>query len=226
MSSPISQLRQPLQAAGLDLIAGTTVQAYNQVVPEGYELPDLNRQNTLAVVIGNTAALWPKLGGVWDDPLYHPDPVDRYTSQAIQACVDQLPLRSEVRFSFEAEPRRVAIQQLAHLAGLAWLSPSHLCVHPVFGPWIALRAAVVFDCDGLASTPLDPPCDCAVGCLPAFEHAIAAGVPEGKTDLSDRWKDWVAFREACPVGAAYRYSDDQIRYHYTEDPSARPPRPT
>lgn len=225
MSSPISQLRRPLQADGLDLIAGTTVQAYNQAVPNGYELPDLNRQNTLVVVIGNSAALWTKLGRVWDDPAYHPDPVDRYTSRAIQAAVDQIPLRSEVRFSFEPEPRRVAIQQLAHLAGLAWLSPSHLCVHPEFGPWIALRAAVVFDCDGPESTPLDPPCDCAAGCLPAFEHALAAGVPGSKTDLADRWKDWVAFRDACPVGAAYRYPEEQIRYHYTEDPSARPPRP-
>ena len=38
------------------------------------------------------------------------------------------------------------MQRMAHAAGLAVLEPnSHLCVHPKFGPWIALRCALVFD---------------------------------------------------------------------------------
>ena len=225
MTDPIKLVRAPLRAAGLELIAGTTVQNYNDAVPPGYELPDLGRSNTLAVVIGNTATLWPKLGEIWDDPAYQPDPVDRYTSRVIQQVVSQVPLRSDIRFSYEGEPRRVAIQRLAHLAGLAWLSPSHLSIHREFGPWIAWRAAVVFDCDGPTSDPPDPPCDCTVGCLPAFQKALEAGVPGSKADLKDRWMDWVAFRDACSVGRAHRYSDAQIRYHYTHDPSARPPKP-
>lgn len=35
---------------------------------------------------------------------------------------------------------------MAQAAGLAHLEEnSHLCVHPKFGPWIALRCALVFD---------------------------------------------------------------------------------
>lgn len=225
MSDPIGLLSQPLAGAGFDLIAGTTVQAYNEVAPEGYRLPDLRRANTLAVVIGNTSALWPAMGRIWDDPAYQPDPVDRYTTTTIRAAVDDVDTTSEIFYAFDPPPRRIAIQKLAHVAGLAWLSPSHLCVHPVFGPWIALRAAVVFDCTGPQTSPLDAPCDCSVGCLPAFEHALAAGEPTSKNDLADRWEEWVAFRSACPVGTQHRYSDAQIRYHYTEDPSARPPTP-
>lgn len=223
MSDPIGLLGQPLAAAGFDLIAGTTVQAYNRVAPASYRLPDLGRANTLAVVIGNTAALWPALGRIWENPEYRDDPVDRYTTTTISAVLNEIDLTSEVFYAFEPPPRRIAIQQLAHVAGLAWLSPSHLCVHPVFGPWIALRAAVVFDCAGPETSPINPPCDCLVGCLPAFEQALAAGEPASKVDLADRWEDWVAFRAACPVGIRHRYSDEQIRYHYTEDPSARPP---
>ncbi len=226
MIDPIGQLRQPLAAAGFDLIAGATVQAYNDVAPKGYWLPDLGRDNTLAVVIGNTSGLWPALGRVWDKPGYQDDPVDRYTVTTISAAVDGVDLTSEIFYAFEPPPRRIAIQQLAHVAGLAWLSPSHLSVHPVFGPWIALRATVVFNCAGPETSPIDPPCDCSAGCLPAFERALAAGEPASKADLADRWKDWVAFRAACPVGALHRYSDEQIRYHYTEDPSARPPPPS
>lgn len=40
----------------------------------------------------------------------------------------------------------IAIQRMAQAAGLAQLEEnSHLCVHPKFGPWIALRCALVFD---------------------------------------------------------------------------------
>ena len=35
--------------------------------------------------------------------------------------------------------------------------------------------------------------------------------------LGNGWRDWVRVREVCPVGQSARYSDDQIRYHYTLD---------
>ena len=35
---------------------------------------------------------------------------------------------------------------MAHAAGLAYLDQqSHLCLHPKFGPWFALRCVIVFD---------------------------------------------------------------------------------
>ena len=42
--------------------------------------------------------------------------------------------------------RFVAMQRAASAAGLAYLDVgSHLCLHPKFGPWFALRATLVFD---------------------------------------------------------------------------------
>jgi methylmalonic aciduria homocystinuria type C protein len=126
--------------------------------------------------------------------------------------------RAEIRFAPEPPPRRVAMQRLAHVAGLAWLAPSHLCVHPRFGPWIALRAAVVIDVEGPPpQTPIAAPCDCATGCQPAFDRALAAGTPRDQAELRERWRLWLAVRDACPVGRAHRYDDDQIRYHYAGD---------
>jgi methylmalonic aciduria homocystinuria type C protein len=108
----------------------------------------------------------------------------------------------------------VAIQRLAHVAGLAWLSPSHLCVHPDFGPWIALRAAIVLDLAApTRPVPLDPPCDCASACLPLLDAALAAGEATS-AGVVEHWHRWVAMRDACPVGRAHRYSDEQIAYHY------------
>ena len=34
------------------------------------------------------------------------------------------------------------MQRLAHVAGLAYLSESHLSVHAEYGPWLGLRAAI------------------------------------------------------------------------------------
>lgn len=220
----LDMLKTSLEDHGFDLVVPTNVQTYNAEVPDGFRLPDFERSSTLVLVIGNSRALWDKLGEVWDDPAYAADPVDTYTKTTIDSAVATVSIRSATRYSFDPPPHQVAIQRLAHLAGLAWLSPSHLCVHPTFGPWIALRAAVVFDTDGVSTTSIEPPCQCATGCLPAFEVALAAGEPSSKADFADRWHEWVAFRDACPVGRDHRYSDEQIRYHYTEDPTARPPR--
>jgi hypothetical protein len=100
------------------------------------------------------------------------------------------------------------------------LAPSHLCVHAEFGPWIALRAAVVLDAPGGGSTPAEPTCDCPSGCLPALERALAAGEPTNGDELRDHWTLWLAMRDACPRGRAHRYGDEQIRYHYVGE---RPP---
>lgn len=217
-------LSDKLRAGGLDLMASTTVQAYNDRVPLDFALPDFDRTSTAVIVVGNTASLWPHLGPIWDLPEYRNDPVDTYTTKVINDVVaDTVDVAYEVRFSYEAPPRRVAIQRLAQLAGLAWLGDSNLSVHPTYGPWIAWRAAIVVDADGRVADPIGPTCDCSTGCLPAFNAAISGGTPESKAEFEHEWEKWLAFRDACPVGREHRYSDEQIRYHYTEDRSARPP---
>ena len=122
--------------------------------------------------------------------------------------------RGEIRFAHHV-PATVAIQRAAVVAGLAWLAPSHLCVHPAYGPWIALRALVILDEPAPPSPPRVPaPCDCAVGCGPALERALAAGEPRSTQELRERWRLWLAVRDACPVGREHRYSQEQIEFHY------------
>ena len=147
----------------------------------------------------------------------------RYTEIAIGAIVDKLPVAAEVRWAHDKGDRLVAMQRLAHLSGLAYLTESYLNVHPEFGPWIALRAVLVLSVpapDG-PSTDLPHPCGtCAGKCLPAFERALQAI----RGDLTSRavearWEDWLAIRDACPTGRKHRYSEPQILYHYTKNRS-------
>lgn len=212
---------------GLDLTRSLRVDRYNQLVEPANRLPDFGRASCLAVIVGNTRALWPHLAEALraDAGLAgHPDPVEQYCERVVGAAVADLPAPWILRFAHEPPPR-VAIQRLAHVAGLAYLTPSHLSVHPIYGPWIALRAVVVVDADGPAEVPtLAAPCDCAAHCGPHLAAALSrasTGTPES-AEVKRDWRAWLAVRDACPVGREYRYSEQQIRYHYTNDPAALP----
>jgi methylmalonic aciduria homocystinuria type C protein len=209
-----------LAGRGLELAAPLCVPAYDAAVAAPLRLPRLGRAAPLALVVGNTRALWPRFVAA---RRAEPDPLDRFVEREVAAALaDAAPgIARAVQFAHEA-PVTVAIQRAAAIAGLAHLSASHLSVHPTYGPWIALRAVIVLDADGVteAPPPVPPPCDCATGCGPAFAAALAAGVPSGEAELRERWRLWLAVRDACPVGRAHRYGDAQLRYHYTKDPAA------
>lgn len=222
------RIRAACAERGLDLARPLCVSWYNQAVEPAHRLPDLGRPSALAVILGNTRALWPRLAdalaadaGLAD----HPDPVDRYCERVVHAAMADVTQPWLARFAHEPPPR-IAIQRLAHVAGLAQLSPGHLSVHPEYGPWIALRAVVVVDSDGPGDPASGPapapalPCDdCAAHCLPHFQAALAragAATP-GCAQVESDWRAWLAVRDACPVGRAHRYSEQQIRYHYTKD---------
>ena len=207
--------------AGLDLVRAFRVDAYDREVDEGHRLPDLGRSDALGLVVANSRALWaPFVAALRAEParVDAASPLDEYAAEAIVHALRPLGARWEVRFAHEAPPRRVAMQRLAHVSGLAWLSPSHLAVHPRFGPWIGLRAAVVIDVEGPAETaplPRNPCPDCERDCLPPARAALAAESPAATTAAG--WLRWLAVRDACPLGREHRYGEDQIRYHYTKD---------
>ena len=147
-----------------------------------------------------------------DDPalLPHPDPLDHYTETVVNDARTQTGLETQVRWAHRAEPAHISFQTLAEVAGLAWRSPASLSVHPVYGPWIALRAAVIFPHPGPAArAAVERSCQfCHSGCEPILGKTLA--------NPSADWHDWLAVRDACPTGREYRYCDRQIRYHYTK----------
>lgn len=212
---------QRCQAGGLDLHATTSVGRYNGQVDQPYHLP--GDPTSMVVVIGNSRAIWPHLDRfVLESREPLADPVDTYVQLLVAQATTGIDGLVDIRFAHEPPPRRIAIQRLADVAGLAWLSPSHLCIHPTFGPWIALRAAVVLDVPAPpAASRVPPPCSCADHCLPQLDHAMALGEPTNATELIEHWRAWLAMRDACPIGRQHRYDDEQIRYHYTGERPAR-----
>jgi epoxyqueuosine reductase len=157
----------------------------------------------LGLLIGNTRALWPRLEAALADPglAAERDPLDRYTERAIGAAFPG----ARIYFGHRQYAGAfVPLQHLAVAAGLGALAPSHLVIHPTYGPWFALRAAVVLDGTPPPVPPrLAQPCHCDQGCTTVLERA------QRSTD----WRDWLAVRDACSL-CEWRYSDAQILFHY------------
>jgi methylmalonic aciduria homocystinuria type C protein len=219
----VESLACRLRPAGIDLLQPLNAAWYDAAVPPEYRLPDVGRRAALALLLASTAAFWePFLAHLRADPgqLDEPDPIDRYVVAVVGDALAELPLRTEVRFSHEPPPHRVAMQRLAHVSGLAALTPSMLCVHPVYGPWLGLRAAVVLDVPGPDGPPraTTAPCDrCAELCAPALVRAQAASREVTGDPVGASWPLWLAVRDACPVGRAHRYPEPLLRYVYTKD---------
>ncbi len=213
------------RAAGFDITAAGPVGPYNSRVAPEWRLPELGAgPETMASLVGNTRSLWPHfIAWLAADPtrVDGPDPLDSYTREALTHAAGHLPPGSITRWTWSAPPRGVAMAHLAEALHLAWRSPTGLLIHPTWGPWFALRAAFLID---EAAAPLrspDPaPCTaCTTECRPALADLMGPGSPEAPTWSSLRrdWTRWLELRDACPVGREHRYSEAQIRYHYTLD---------
>ncbi len=184
---------------------------------------DFGCRRALGLLIGNTRALWPAFQSeLRRDPSLQDeaDPLDRYVVRVVDSARAKLAIVSHARFAHLAEPEPLPIQRIAAEVGLSHLSPSHLSIHPEHGPWIALRAVVLFDVAGPAPlpSPRDPCTSCSKPCLGALHAAIAtSGGGEVALDVERNWRKWLAVRDACPEGRSSRYGDDQIRYHYSKE---------
>ena len=175
-------MHHTLAAAGFDI-----VQPFDGAL--------LDPARRAGLLVGNTRALWPRF--VAERPA-GPHPFDRF----IESLIDPL-LPADARVYYGHRQPWPPLQRIAVASGLGSMSETHFVIHPVYGPWFALRAAIVMP--GEPPPPAAPvtSCTCGEPCRTALANL-----------RTDDWRSWLAVRDACPVGRAYRYSEDQIDFHY------------
>jgi len=163
----------------------------------------------LGILIGNTRTLWPLFTQAMGDPALaaEDDPLDRYTERVINAVFAGARRYYGHR---RYDGGFVPLQRLAAATGLGALAPNHLVIHPIYGPWFALRAVVVMDGSPPAREPIPQPCCCNASCAAMFLQA----------QRSSDWRAWLAVRDSCSL-RTWRYSDEQARYHYVTGSRAR-----
>jgi methylmalonic aciduria homocystinuria type C protein len=231
--TPWTQARQllseQLAPLGFEVLGAVASSAYNVSLDDtlaAYRIPLPLGDASVAFVVGNTKRLWPLFLEAFASTSLGDEahPLDAYSRRHITAAAAHvagtLGVAHETRFSFDPPPNTVAIQRLTALAGAAELSPIGLCVHPTYGPWLSLRAAVVLALPGPAASASAPTCSSCVArpCMGPREKVMAMGAAGVSRELlAEHWETWLAMRDACPLGRGHRYGDTQIRYHYLKD---------
>ncbi|KAK9826497.1 hypothetical protein WJX81_006518 [Elliptochloris bilobata] len=235
----VLQLKNELRKCSIDVLEPLCVGWYNEEVDALERIKASPGQ--LAVLIGTTRNIWSAFTAAClrDEQLMQSDhPLDKFVEQRVRAAAAALGMPVRVFFGHD-EPtdgegsRSVALQRAAAAAGLAYLDAgSHLCLHPKFGPWFALRATLVFDAVEYTGprkprvpNPLPPSTQAylhmAVRSAQGPNAADAAGGrPPSREAVRARWRQWVAVRDAPCPGHPWRYSDAQLHYHYTANRAA------
>lgn len=220
---------------GLNLIGTTSVEVYEALVPARYAIRTLLPGARTVVVIGNGGgAFWHGFRAYCTArPEYlqeHEHPLDDYTVEVIENTLTpvfegtQLRYRYLYPFRFWTHP--VSFMHLAQAAGLAGPSILGVVIHPVYGPWIALRAAVLLTQE-LTIPPAAPGFD---PCPTCRERACVTACPAGAVRATSGWDiptciqhrlhrsedcvDSCHARYQCVYGREHRYPLDELRYHH------------
>lgn len=218
-------LTSGLSAHGLDLVQVFDVARYNDLAASHEKLVPLQqfgRPGALALLIGNTKALWPHFTRAFQtspDLQQSTDPLDNWIESVVRECAGKIHLSHVLHFSHDTGEAFISMLHLAEVSGLAHRGPAHIGVHAEHGPWFGLRALVIVDAEPPeAPLPSVDPCQgCAAPCVEALASALVVSGPD---KIASAWEAWVHVRDVCPVGQTSRYGEDQIRYHYTKDVKA------
>jgi len=229
------RVRERLRARGFELVGRTTVGAHNARVPgQGTIVERANaNEKALVIVFGNDKSFWPS----FVDALRECDVsgVDAFDAYVEREALEALREAREMMWGKDAsevgarvfwakdtsEGKVIAIQRMAHVAGLAYLDErTHQSVNAKVGPWFALRGAFVFDSleveDGNEEEMKCPVNEDALErAAKAFDIALANYSATGGADR-EQWRLWLAARDAMCGGefADHRYGEDQIHWHY------------
>ncbi len=230
----LSDITRVLTPYGLNLIGTTSVAAYEALVPSQYHVAALLPEAKTLIVIGNGGGqFWQEFRTYCTKHSHyldeHEHPLDDYTVEVIDQTLTPVLLRAEAEyrylypFRFWSEP--VSFMHLARAAGLAGPSILGVTIHPVYGPWMALRAAVLISYE-LSAEPS------AAGfnpCPTCTERACISACPASAITVEQSWDipacvqhrlrvtsdcvDYCRARFDCVYGREHRYPLDELQYH-------------
>lgn len=216
-------LASRLARVGIDLVGATSVAAYDASVPAERRLAAEADGARGIVVVGNGGRAFWEAFRADAAPIGTDDPLDGFTRRVVDDAVRDVPGAAS-RFPFERGPRVLDFRLLAELAGLGRPSLVGVLVHPRYGPWIALRAAILVPTDVQAARPADgfDPCPTCVErpCIPACPvGAVGPGgwdVPRCSAHRLagvSHCADGCAARVACVYGREHQYDADALVFH-------------
>ncbi|ETL97691.1 hypothetical protein L917_05132 [Phytophthora nicotianae] len=257
-------LHAALAAKGLDVLLPLSLESYNRYLADHsadaaspltrFQLPIPetfgDKWPHLLMLVGNSRHLWdPFLDFVQlemqqNDGRVLDDPVDRYVKETVNCSLKELAANckafedAKVYWVADTEPGKMILAQKMALAARAvsHCPASQLCLHPVLGPWMAFRCAVLLDVEGVNEEQACPLIRGEVNMIPqpdgcshdeklhklltaqmAKAFAQSAATPRNGSIPPDAWRTWALPRLSLAPNHAEMYSSEQILYHYTKD---------
>jgi hypothetical protein len=216
----VAALRARLAHVGLDLVGATSVAAYDARMTAGQGLAPRAPEARGIVVVGNGgAALWRTFRAAVPAPAGD-DPLDAFVRDGVLQAVRDV---AGARVCWPSEAR-VDFRLLGELAGLGRPSLVGVLIHPVYGPWIALRAAILVPADVVAPRPADgfDPCPtcverpciaaCPVGAIGPRGWDVAACVAHRLADEAHCAAGCTS-RVECVYGREHHPPPDALAFH-------------
>jgi len=218
---------------GMNLVGVVDAATFDASQPCGRRAAErLQDCDTIVLLGAGGRAAWEAVkareGGRVGDARHDYHPIDAWSlALAEQAAARLRALGCEVVVVLPDEQRPMNFRQLAEQVGFGTISPviGHL-LHPVFGPWLSLRTALLVRGRPFGSRPPAPlldfePCGgcpqpCRAACpsetyrqpgtpdlLACARHRLGGGCVTGCDTL-----------RACPLGAQHRYAPDEEAFRH------------
>ncbi|MCW5892209.1 MAG: ferredoxin [bacterium] len=213
-----------LASHGLNLVGATSVAAYDARAGARTALAPRLPDARTAVVVGNGGgAFWTAFARSRprdDVPVAHP--LDAFTRRLVETIAADVAGLVGIVYPFDPVP--TDFRTLAACAGLGSPSLLGLLVHPVYGPWMALRAALLVRDEVALPRPADgfdpcPSCTsraCIAACPGGAVRDAGWDVPacvSYRAAAPGRCDAGCHARLACVLGPEHRYPDAALAFH-------------
>jgi hypothetical protein len=235
----VAELLDAVRAAaapfGLNLIAAIPVSRYDAQVPIAIRVGACDAWARAIIVLANGGgAFWRAFSAHksahpgWDR---RENPLDDFTHETIanriMPAIGASGVVGTPVYPFMTGGPTLNFMELGKLAGLAGPSILGVVVNPVYGPWIAFRAAILIDRTVDApgdATGFDPCPSCSArSCIPACPAGAVSSsagwdIPACLTHRVEHEAECAPrchARAECVLGPEHRYPDDELRYHQT-----------
>ena len=218
----LARLEAELHAGGLDLAAPLDRDSYDASVAPAWRCERVRPSSRSVLIVGNAGrAFWSKLARAPESADCE-HPVDRYTLRLLAQAARQIDPPPGIALYWEQrEGAFLPLVALAERAGLGRRGRIGLLIHPVYGPWVSLRAALYLDVDVPRAGALAPavcdgcPAPCQQACHGTAVHPSGLDLVRCGATRRDHplCKVGCDARLACVVGREHAFSSEQIVHH-------------
>jgi NAD-dependent dihydropyrimidine dehydrogenase PreA subunit len=230
MDGLLGRIRDVAAPVGLNLVGAIPAARYDTTAPATMRADAIDREARSIVLLATGG------GDFWRSfqahTAAHPgwrsraNPLDDFTRTVVESSVAPEVAARGIRYTcvypFVAAGPTLNFMELGRLAGLAGPSLLGVLVNPVYGPWIAFRAALLVDAEidePGAALGFDPCPQCVsrscIRACPAQAIEVARGwdIPRCLTHRVEKEGDCAPrchARAACVLGPEHRYPDDEL----------------